>query len=78
MCFVIAGRLVYLLQKEEVVLWGVKFDRTVREVWVMMEEYIRIRYDKDCTNLRLAPCFGFPSLILVLFKQLKNPCIWPD
>ncbi|KAG0568170.1 hypothetical protein M758_7G188500 [Ceratodon purpureus] len=46
------GRVVLLLHKEEVFRWGAKFDEAVRQVWVMMEEYIRVRYDKDCTNLR--------------------------
>ena len=56
---VTAGRFCLLLHKEGVALWGSKFDETVREVWMMIEEYIRIRYDKDCTNLRSAPCYDF-------------------
>lgn len=46
------GRAVCHLHEDIVVLWGAKFDEAVRQMWAMMEEYLKIYYDKDCTNLR--------------------------
>lgn len=64
-----------MLRNEKDVRWGSKFDETVRQVWAMMEEYVKVRYGKDCTNLRSASYCGFLSLILrvVLFRQPKIP-----
>lgn len=61
------------LHNEKGVRWGAKFDETVRQVWAMMEEYIKIRYDKDCTNLRSGSCYGVPCVMLrlVLFPVLE-------
>jgi len=64
---------VCLLHNEKDVRWGAKFDEAVRQVWAMMEEYVKVRHRKDCTNLRLASCCGNPILILrlVLFDNLS-------
>lgn len=59
-----AGQVVCLLHNEMDVRWGAKFDETVRQVWAMMEEYVKVRCGKDCTNLRSASCFGVISLLV--------------
>ncbi len=41
------------LEKESQVTWGKKFDEEFKSFLAMIEEYVKVRHGKDCTNLRL-------------------------
>ncbi len=47
-----AGRIMELLPNKRNISRGVPFGEAISEVWGMMEEYVQVCYNKDCTNLR--------------------------
>ena len=40
------------LQEKDAVEWGAHFDEAIRQTWAEMEEYVQVRHNKDCKNLR--------------------------